>query len=218
MEVNRGGSRGLLLTGSDTFKRLPAGVVDGARAAPSPLVSTSSRSQSRFAVAARGVQEWDGVETRNGRAGRTQGRRDPIAYSETIVGSRCGVALLSRAQRLEAMGDPMGARVTYRRVAELGEMAALALVECARVEREIGMLETAIFSLTEALHHCTSDVEQSQAIYVELGDVYAQRGDYEEASYHYRRAMVYDPDREDVQRRLRCASRLSYLGIFDQTG
>ena len=158
------------------------------------------------------------METRNARPRRTQGKQDPIAYSETIVGSRDGAALLSRAQRLEAMGDPMGARAIYRRVAELGEMATLALAACARVEREIGMLETAICSLTEALHHCTRDVEQSQAIYVELGDVYAQRGDYEEASYHYRRAMRYDPDREDVQRRLRCASRLSYLRIFDQTG
>jgi len=158
------------------------------------------------------------VETRNAKPKRDVRRRDPIAYSETIVGSSDGAALMSRAQTLEAMGDPMAARRVYRRVAELGEMAALALTECARVEREIGMLETAVASLTEALHHCVHDLEQSQAIYVELGDVHAQQGDYEEASYHYRRAMMYDPDREDVRSRFRCASRLSVLGVFDQAG
>lgn len=124
---------------------------------------------------------------------------------------------MSRAVRCASWGDLTAARALFRRAAERGELAALALAECASVERALGMLDTAITSLTEALHHCVDDAEQSCAIYIELGDVFAQEGDYEEASYHYRRALMYDPNRLEVRRRFRTAQRLSFLPGFEKS-
>jgi len=157
------------------------------------------------------------METRHARSGTTRPRKDPLAFSDTVVSSTKGAELMARALRHEDRGDLAAARALYRKVAELEEMAALALAECARLERSLEMLDLAIVSLTEALHHCVDDAEQSCAIYVELGDVHAQRGDYEEASYFYRRAMRYDPSRSEVRSRFRTASRLSFLPGFERS-
>lgn len=150
-----------------------------------------------------------GVSTRVDRP-RAQPIRAPLAYSDTVITHESATRLLVKATRYEQSGALEAARAVYDKVAELEELAALALGRRAKVERELGDLGAAVRSLTLALHHCVDDVERSHAIYVELGDVHAQRGDYEEASYHYRRALVLDPARVEVQRRLRGALHLRY--------
>lgn len=150
-----------------------------------------------------------GVSTRLARPG-ARPARDPLAYGDTLLSIDSATRLLLSASRLELRGSLAAALEIYDRVAAVEELAALALGRKAKVERELGDLGAAARSLTLALHHVVDDPERSHAIYVELGDIHAQRGDYEEASYHYRRALVLDPSRVEVQRRLRGALHLRY--------
>ena len=150
-----------------------------------------------------------GHRAQDGLGSRT---RSAVAYSDTLVSADTASALLLRALRHEERGDLVAARALYRKVAEVEELAAVALEHCARIERELGTLDSAVRSLTEALHYCVDDQDRSCDLYVELGDVHAQGADWLEAAYYYRRALVYAPDRVDVQRRLRGALRLKYCG------
>jgi len=136
---------------------------------------------------------------------------DKLALLDTLLTRDTAMVLLRRATRFEADGNLSAARAAYRKIAALDELAAVALTHCARIERELGSLQESVHSLTAALHHCVSDRDRSHELYVELGDVQAQLGDYVEASYYYRRALCYEPRRVEVQRRLRSALRLQNL-------
>ncbi|MCB9597916.1 MAG: tetratricopeptide repeat protein [Sandaracinaceae bacterium] len=136
--------------------------------------------------------------------------RRSLAYSDTDLTLDTATRLLLRAARHELRGELDRARDIYQKVAELDDLAAIALTRRGKVERALGDLASAVRSLTQALHHCVDDDEHSFAIFLELGDVHAQAGDYEEASYHYRRALVLEPGRVEVQRRLRGALHLRY--------
>ncbi|MBX3273355.1 MAG: tetratricopeptide repeat protein [Sandaracinaceae bacterium] len=156
------------------------------------------------------------MTTRVARPGSRPIQREDPALSDTALTVDSATRLLLAAARLERRGELVAARELYDRVAELEELAVLALARRGTVERAMGALTEAASSLTRALHYCVDDPVRSHAIYVELGDVHAERGDYEEASYHYRRALVLDPGKVEVQRRLRGALHLSYC--LPQTG
>lgn len=155
------------------------------------------------------MQNAYGVSTRVAKPRSRTGRRE-LAYSDTDLTHETGTKLLLKAARAELKGELEAALQVYDRVAGLEELAALALHRKAKVQRELEDLGGAAYSLTCALHYCVDDPDRSHALYVELGDIHAQMGDYEEASYHYRRALVLNPKKVAVQRRLRGALHLRY--------
>ncbi|MFK7986560.1 MAG: tetratricopeptide repeat protein [Sandaracinaceae bacterium] len=117
----------------------------------------------------------------------------------------------TQAQRAEASGDLVQARRLYRQVARAGELEAEGFRACGRVERRMGELLDAVRSLTMALHGCEEDVGLTGELYTEIGDIFAQLENYEEAAYYYRRALRFLPDDPSIQRRLNSASGLALL-------
>jgi len=134
------------------------------------------------------------------------------AYSDTIVSTTTATKLIRKAQRYEDRGEPLSALAIYQKIAEQEELAAHALTHCARIQRDLNRLDDAIRSLTVALHHCVGNDALSFEIHTELGDVFAELGDYAEAAYYYRRALGFDGQSDLVKRRLRVAHRLRYQG------
>jgi len=134
------------------------------------------------------------------------------AYSDTVVSTTTASKLIRKAQRYENRGEPLSALAIYKKIAEQDELAAHALTHCARIQRDLNRLDDAVRSLTVALHHCVGDHALSFEIHTELGDVFAELADYEEAAYYYRRALGFDGGSEQVKRRLRVAHRMRYQG------
>lgn len=117
----------------------------------------------------------------------------------------------SQAQEAESDGDLRGARRLYREAARAGGFEAEGFRACGRVERRMGELLDAVRSLTMALHGCEEDVGLTGELYTEIGDIFAQLENYDEAAYYYRRALRFLPGDASVQRRLNSASGLALL-------
>ncbi len=122
--------------------------------------------------------------------------------------------MLDRAHALEVRGDDARAIVAFQEATRCQSVAADALRGVARIERERGRLREAAAALTRALHHLQDDRGRSFEVYVELGDIHAQRGDFGEATYYYRRAERYRPGDQALLRRLRSASTLAGSRAF----
>jgi tetratricopeptide (TPR) repeat protein len=128
--------------------------------------------------------------------------------SETRVAPGHALGLLERAALHERHGELAQASFLYRQASSCERVAAHALHRAGQLERQLGNPQAAISTLKHALHCSTEDDARTHALFVELGDLYAQLGDYGEAAYFYRRATRLDPNREDVQLRLRYAEKL----------
>jgi tetratricopeptide (TPR) repeat protein len=143
------------------------------------------------------------------RAWISEQEEEVAASSETALWPVSAESFLDRAASHERRGELQEALFLYREAASSEPIAAYALHRCGLLERQLGDTEAAVATLTRALHHCVDDAERTLALHVEIGDVHAQQGDYEEAAYFYRRAVRIDPGRDDVMLRLRYAARLS---------
>lgn len=131
--------------------------------------------------------------------------------------------VFTQASDAESRGDLTRARRLYRRLARADGFEAESLRACGRVERRMGALHDAVRSLTMALHGCEEDVRMTGELYTEIGDIFAQLENYDEAAYYYRRALRFCPDDASVRRRLNSASGLARLPRaeeqwLDQTG
>lgn len=150
-------------------------------------------------------------DTRNLRPNseRRRIRRSPVRREDTEISIPVGMRLFCQARTLEERGELERALDAYDLAAGCESVAADSLQACARIFREQGQLDDAIDALINALHHCEDDGLLTFELYVELGDVQAQLGDFEEATYFYRRAERYDHRDASLQRRLRSASALA---------
>lgn len=128
--------------------------------------------------------------------------------SETRVAPGHALGLLERAALHERHGELAQASFLYRQASSCERVAGHALHRAGQLERQLGNPQAAIATLKQALHCSTEDDARTHALYVELGDLYAQLGDYGEAAYFYRRAIRLDPNREDVELRLSYAVKL----------
>lgn len=133
----------------------------------------------------------------------------PEGRGDTVLSQPVGFRLFSQARTLEDRGELDRALELYRSASRCVAFAPDSLQAAARIEREQGLLQEAITSLTHALHHCQDDRLLCFELYMEIGDIHAQLGDFEEATYFYRRAERYDREDVSLQRRLRSASQLA---------
>ena len=128
--------------------------------------------------------------------------------SETRIAPGHALGLLERAALHERHGELAEASVLYRQASSCERVAAHALHRAGQLDRQLGNPNAAVATLKQALHCCVDDDVRTHALFVELGDLFAQLGDYGEAAYFYRRATRLNPDREDVQLRLSYAVKL----------
>lgn len=96
---------------------------------------------------------------------------------------------INRAQRAAAAGRWEDARTAYRAAIEASPEAAFLYRDLASVERRAGREETALELARAALVYDPDDVRA----HVLIGDVLAERGEYEEAIAAYTRAAAIDP-------------------------
>lgn len=96
---------------------------------------------------------------------------------------------ISRAERAAAAGNWDDARTAYRAAIEASPEAAFLYRDLALVERRAGRPETALELARAALVHDADDVKAHTII----GDVLAERGEFDDALAAYRRAAAIDP-------------------------
>lgn len=125
-------------------------------------------------------------------------------------------AYIQQAESQHAEGRSVEALASLTLASQAPRFAVHALRRRARIEEELGELETAITTLKEALHRTVGDAKRTGAIYTEIGDVYARREESAEASYYYRRALQLDPDDDALQTRLEWALGVG-RGLDDTT-
>lgn len=96
---------------------------------------------------------------------------------------------IGRAERAAEAGQWDEARAAYRAAIEASPDAAFLYRDLALMERRAGREETALELARAALVHDADDVPA----HVLMGDVLAERGEYDEALAAYRKAAALDP-------------------------
>lgn len=110
---------------------------------------------------------------------------------------------ISRAERAAAAGNWDDARAAYRAAIEGSPDAAFLYRDLALVERRAGRPETALELARAALVHDADDAKAHTLI----GDVLAERDEFDEALAAYRRAAAIDPSPAIEQRMARLRDR-----------